>query len=44
MTLTTESLGRPVADDGKNTFPGSVASEVFEVTTTAITVFNRLTL
>ncbi len=44
VTLTAESLGRPVADAGRKTFPGNAASEAFEVVTAAMTVPSLLAL
>lgn len=44
VTSTTESRGRPLAADGRKTFPGIAARSVFDVMTTARTVANRLVL
>ena len=44
MTLTTESLGSPVAVAGRKTLPGNAASEVFELTTRPTMVLSRLAL
>ena len=38
VTFATESLGRPEAAAGRNTFPGIDANSVFEVITSATTV------
>lgn len=42
VTLITESRGSQVAAAGRKTFPGIVASAVFEVITAASTVASRL--
>jgi len=44
VTLTTESHGNPVADEGKNTFPGNAAKSVLEVMTAQRTVASWLWL
>ena len=44
VMFTTESRGSPVAEAGRNVFPGMVASAVFEVMTAASTVARRLAL
>ena len=44
VKFATESRGRPVAVEGKNTLRGIVAKAVFEVITATNTVDNRLSL
>lgn len=44
VTLTTESLGSPLAIAGTKTLPGIAASPVFDEMTTARAVFGLLTL
>jgi len=44
VTLTTESLGNPVTEAGRNTYPGMTARLVFDVITAVSTVASRLSL